>query len=564
MERGSLRTIFPLPEDVIGQVAAGEVIERPASVIKELVENALDAGASEITIELQDAGKESIIVNDNGRGIDREDFPWLIARHATSKLKTTEELFSIHTLGFRGEALASVAAVSELTIQSKTPDQVGGWQVRWQNGQQRDEGPIGMDFGTRVEAKQIFSRFPARRKFLRQSATELRHILDVIAHQAMMHPEVKWQVSNNDQVILYLAPAEKKERLAAILGTELASQLLAVEHHLPHIDLQGWIGRPPLGTSRPLHQYIFVNNRPVSNHLVKQIIRNNYQHYLDPRSYPVFCVFLTLPTEMVDIHLHPRKETVRFLNEKQIMEIFNQAIESALKLGNELDTLTRHQHLIADANTQSQAGKVLKKLVLDHKLGLEPTAEPILQIQDLYLAVSTSEGLLLIDQHAAHERILYEQYRAAFEQQQKNTTTFTLERPLLWQASVTERALLEEHQAELEELHFRFEIRKQSEVAILAVPAFLQDRNVVELLRGILSDFVELPQQRSIDTPSQLMLAYLACRSAIKGGEYLEPERRIELLTELSTYPANYTCPHGRPVQVVLNENELAKLFHRV
>ncbi len=559
-----MQTIFPLNPKVISQVAAGEVIERPASVVKELIENSLDAGATEIFLELQDAGKKLIVVSDNGQGIDREDFPWLIARHATSKLHSTDQLFSIHTFGFRGEALASIAAISELTIQSKCQGNAGGWQTLWNTGDLLEAGPIGMDQGTRIEVKNIFANVPARRKFLRQSATELRHIISVVSTQALMHPDVKWQVSNNNQGVLYFSPTSQSERIGSIVGEDIATQMLPLSEELSHIKVEGWIGRPPLGTGRPLHQYLFVNRRPVNSDFVKHTIKKMYQHYLDPRSYPVFCLFLTLPTEMVDIHLHPRKETVRFLNEQQVFEILNQSVHATLQAGNDDLIVTRHQQLIADAHTQTHAGKVLKKLVMGKQLEQGARTEPIVQIHNLYLAVATEEGLLLIDQHAAHERILYEEYREAFEQQQRQTTAYVLPKPLLWKASTLEHSLLEEHREKLEQLHFQFSLEDNNHVTIVAVPEFLRDRDSVELLRGMLGDLAELPQARIIDIPSQLMLSYLACRSAIKGGEYLTPERRAELLTQLAAYPTNYTCPHGRPVQTLLDGKELAKLFHRL
>lgn len=560
-----MQTIFPLPDDVVSQVAAGEVIERPASVIKELIENALDAGATDILVEVVEGGRECLAVIDNGQGIDRQDFPWLTARHATSKLTATPELFQLRTYGFRGEALASLAAVGELLIQSRPAAAKSGYQTRWRQGEVVQQGPVGLVSGTKVEVSGLFSQLPARRKFLKPAATEWRHIVDTVTRQALVTPHVRWVVKHNGEDCLHLPIAtHPDERLQQVLGQEKAQQMMPVELAYPHLGVTGWIGRPPLGTSRALHQYVFVNGRSVKNRLIAQVVKNAYQHYLDPRSHPVFCLFLQLPTETVDINIHPRKENVNFLNEGLVAQLVEESITQALqsRFSSQEEVTTRHQALISDAHTQTFAGQLLKEVVLGQKAQTNLAAEPILQLDTLVLAVASPAGLLLIDQHAAHERILYEQFRLAYEQQRAEGDSVKLETPLEWQPGQVELALLNEHLAVLQQLGFDLEVVGQ-QVQILAVPTLLQDRNIKELLQETLGDLAQLPAPRRVDTPTQLMLAYLACRSAIKGGEYLSPEQRRELVTALAELDTNYTCPHGRPVQVVLDHRALEKLFGR-
>lgn len=559
-----MRTIFALPDDVVAQVAAGEVIEWPASVVKELVENALDAGATDILVDVTAGGRDSIIVTDNGRGIEPEDFPWLVERHATSKLSHTEDLFQLQSYGFRGEALASLAAVSDLTIQSKPSDQLAGRLMQWRANRKIKETAVGMAAGTRVEVHHIFADLPARRKFLRPAATEWRHIIAGLSSQALVTPHVRWLIKHNGEDVLHLPPqAESDQRVAQVLGTDLTQQLLPVDWQYPHLGVTGWIGRPPLGTSRPLHQYLFVNRRWVKSRLIQQVVKNAYQHYLDPRSQPVFCLFLTLPTETVDINIHPRKETVTFLNEGLVAQLIEESIGQALgqTAVSDRSVRTRHQALIDDAHTQTYAGQLPKEVVL-HQPQHSTHPEPIIQINNLVLAVPSAEGLLLIDQHAAHERILYEQFRQAYEAERQKKAVTKLTELLTWTLNAMELALIQEHQDTLEQLGFSFNLKK-STLTVTQVPTLLRDRNIKELFQEALSDLANTPQPRSVDTPTQLMLAYLACRSAIKGGQYLSPQERQDLLTQLAQLGTNYTCPHGRPVQVVLDNRELEKFFHR-
>lgn len=555
------RPIRQLPNSVVAQVAAGEVVERPASIVKELIENSFDAGATEITIEIEKAGRDLILVADNGHGIPESEILLAIQPHATSKLETVQDLFSLSSYGFRGEALASIAAISALRLETKPPEATHGSYLETQNGEIQ-QGSLGIDSGTRVIVRKLFQRLPARQKFLKGESTEWRHILAVIQSQAMAHPEVGWKVTHNRKQVLDLPAGQNRiNRLLSLIGEGIHRQFLPLEKSVPHFGISGYVSLPQFATSLR-QQQLFINQRPVQSQLVQQAVRAAYAQLVELDANPAFFLWLELPPETVDINIHPRKETVRFLDEKTVKELVYTAIHDSLSVSAEqaASMMSQHAWLIKEGSTSSTLGKELKQTVLSPKY--EANHE-IGQLHNLFLVQETETGVQFIDQHAAHERILFEQFLQAYQDKRQQQENIELEEPLSFQTSALETQLLEEHEPELKNLGFELEPWPNNTFLIRRIPAVFQDRDIVAILREVLHDLADGKPLAGIDTATQKMLAYLACRSAIKAGQKLSLQERNELLTELRQTPRNFTCPHGRPIVHDFSLDELYSLFKR-
>ncbi len=553
--------IKTLPDHLISKIAAGEVIERPAYAVKELLENALDANADTITVEIEQAGLKRICVSDNGHGMAKDDLLESFKLHTTSKV-TGEDLIAIKSLGFRGEALSSIAAVSTLTISSKPKNETIGHQVQIKGSELLYSRAIGMPSGTTVTVENLFFNVPSRKHFLKSLPTEFRHILEIVTQNALAFSEVRFVLKHNSKVIFDLPKNQSRDqRIKALLGAETHQHFLPIAFEDGFLKLSGFIAKPQISTSSLQKQFLFVNNRRVFDKGISASSKQAYGNLLEVSSYPLVVLYLQLPSEMVDSNVHPRKEQVNFLNASQIFEAVLQAITQTLKEHN----LTYQSHsmgffskqlLQGKGSTKSLAGKALKKEVLGKD-------SEISQFHNLYLITQTSEGVVLIDQHAAHERVLYEQYLEAFKNQMAQKLSKTLDKPPELELSLTESHLLQEYLPEIEESGFKIENIGHNKFKITHAPEILSDRNLSQLLKEILEDYAENLPIKEIDQRSQRMLYYLACRSAIKAGESLSQTKRKELLKQLSECKTPYTCPHGRPTQIAISLEELEVLFKR-
>lgn len=555
------RPIRSLPNSVVAQVAAGEVVERPASIVKELIENALDAGATEILVEVEKAGREYILVADNGHGIPENELLLAIQPHTTSKLESVNDLLRLASYGFRGEALASIAAISALRLESRTASSPHGSYLETEGGEIQ-QGSLGMDQGTRVQVRKLFQRIPARSKFLKSESTEWRHIFSVIQSQAFAHPEVGWKVTHNGKEMLNLPAGQNRiNRLLSLLGERIHRQFLPVDRSVPHFGISGYVSLPQFATSQR-QQQLFVNRRPIQSAVVQQAVREAYAQLVELDANPSYFLWLELPPETVDINIHPRKETVRFLDERTIRELVSVAVKETLSVSAEQaqELMTQHAWLVKEGSTASNLGKELKQAVLSHS---KVASDEVWQLHDVFLIQPTETGVRFIDQHAAHERILFERFLQAYREKRQEGKSVQLESSVSFTVTPHARQLLEEYRAELEQLGFEFELWERNLVIIRSAPEIFADRNLPELFQEVLQDLAEGKSLDGIDTATQRLLAYLACRSAIKAGEPLSNEQKQQLLTELRQTPRNFTCPHGRPIVHDLSLEELYSLFKR-
>ncbi len=555
--------IKPLSERVIAAIAAGEIAERPSVIVKELVENALDAGATEVTLTLNNSGLDRIIITDNGRGMDGEDLALAIQRHTTSKITSVDDLEKVSTLGFRGEALASIGSVATLTIQSKTPTAQSGWQIVVDNGQVAEVEPMGMRDGTTVIVEHLFASIPARRKFLKQPATELRHILDVITALSLAHPAIGFEVINNQKNLLQLASDQTLiERVKSLMGENFSEFLLPITFQETYFEISGFLGNPQLARRTNQHQFLFVNQRFVTHPPLNRLVKNAYGSLIEPKAEPVFFMFLKLPQPLVDINVHPRKEAIKFVDENQLFGVIKTAVSETL--GTHDLTYEYGQSsgsLLRDRRASPTTSNLLKRAVTTWQLGQSPSDE-VVQIHNTYLLTQTSEGMVIVDQHAAHERILYEQFLAEFQNQQSQHQSVDI-KPITIELSLVEAHLLTEHLETLRSIGFGIDEFGGTTFKVSALPQLLADRQPQKLITELL-DEIHLGRELSeLDSLSQRTLAFLACRHAVKAGDVLSPDQRKELLIKLSQTSSNFTCPHGRPVSVTFKLADFEKIFKR-
>jgi DNA mismatch repair protein MutL len=572
--------IHSLSSSVIAAIAAGEVAERPSTIIKELIENAIDAEATEIAIYLENDRSNSqpkIIVSDNGIGMDESDLALSVQRHTTSKIQTAEDLLRVTTFGFRGEALASIGSVSTLTIQTKTAEQTAGQELRIEFGQLVHQKPAATVQGTTITIENLFAETPARLKFLKKPQTELRLILDVVTTAALSHPEIGFLLSNNKKVLMNLRQQQDlPTRVQALFGTENAVLFSPIESGQPFFQLQGLIGTPQLARQTKTHQFLFVNKRPVEHQPLAQIIKDAYGSLLAPRSHPAFILHLELPPTGVDINVHPRKETVKFLEEAHILDFVRQAIQQTLQQMN-----TTYRAASSDQKWKVQepsptyspfsrqaspiTHKDLRQTQEPWKFTTSTEQTPIFQLHNTYLILQTAEGMTIIDQHAAHERILYEQYAQALEKKSQEMTLerHELSKPVRIQLTAADYHTLRDHFSTLRQIGFELEDFGETSIRITHVPQTLRDRNLTQLLREFTDDLLQGKPIKMADTLAHRTLAYLACRNAIQAGDPLTIEQRQELIEKLQHTQNHATCPHGRPTTVTWEIADLEKLFRR-
>ena len=546
--------IVVLPKEVAGKIAAGEVVESTAGVVKELVENALDAKASEINIEIENGGIDKIRVIDNGTGMAAGDLAKCFERYATSKLPSGFDLGNIRFFGFRGEALPSIASVSKIVARSKNPAGKFGNFVEVIAGSVARTGKVGMPTGTDITVSDLFYNTPARKKFLKQPASEYRRILDVVGGFALAFPKTRITLSHNGKVVLeFWKNTSTEDRLGAVLGNYALSQLISVAGDFPYVSITGFVCRPQLATKSKSKQFVFVNNRRVAPELLSRVVKAAYGNLLSPNTHPVFVLFLRVPYNIVDVNVHPRKEEVRFANAAEISKCVEELVLYSLQK-NDLTYITQGFDLLNKSLAKSPAPK-------DSGFALEDAE--ILQVHNMYLIKPTPTGLEIYDQHAAHERVLYERFLESFEGALGKSASSALQVPVALNLSAADAQLLRENADVFNSLGFCVEDFGDNAFKVSAVPAILQDRNVVGLVVAVLDDLAADRAAASVDAKSKLAISYLACRSAIKSGDPLSLAQRQQLLFDVGCTKTKYTCPHGRPVKIEVSMKELNKLFKR-
>lgn len=595
-----------LDENTANKIAAGEVVERPASVVKELVENALDAYSRNIEVTIADGGVSFIRVADDGVGMSRPDAELAILRHATSKISTAEDLFSVHSLGFRGEALPSIAAVSRFSLITRPHDADLATYVEVAGGVITDAREAGGGVGTVVTVAELFFNTPARRKFLKAPATESGHIHDIIGKLALSHPEVAFKLVNNDRLVLATpGSGDLLAALASLYGPKVGPELLPVSHEEEGLVVSGYVAKPTLLKSSRLWQTFIVNGRVVSSRMLAKALDNAYHSLLPKSGYPLAVLTIVLPADAVDVNVHPQKSEIKFSDEGKLFKAVYRAVSAALAaaqpeqaaatttavpwLRTEQPPSSGHQqgfvhHEYTPRPSVPASQPMWRETPLpfaaarealrqeDALAGLDdaPPQEdagaqvpgmslaPLGQVDDCYIVARGDGGLYIIDQHAAHERILYERLSAA----SGRIPVQTLLVPVFLDLDPREALLVGEHLTVFHDLGFTLEQVGPATFRITEMPADVPPGEA----RDFLHDILVLLDGRTSPTAAELRHACLqtaACRAAVKAGDSLSMRQIQALLQELAATSLPYTCPHGRPAIVRFGPDDLAKLFKR-
>ena len=590
--------IKALSEDLRNKISAGEVVERPSSVVKELIENSLDAGSSEISIVIEKGGHHTIQVRDNGSGISPDDLPSSIRRFHTSKIETVDDLFSINTLGFRGEALSSIASISEMSILSSNGNGEGA-ELPILNGAPGEVQPAADIGGTEITIRNLFYNTPARKKFLKTPRTELRKIVDVVRCYGLAFPDVEFRLVADDRDIFHVHAEPLEERIDNLLDPTYSRNLLPLNITKGDIALSGFVGNLNLVRSRPGEQYLFLNRRFIKDRLMNRAVYNAYESLIKRGEYPFFVINLLLPGDQVDVNVHPMKTEVRFKDEWRLFHILKSEVADALS--SVLDTIpgfdTSYQNgeinkgndnfnpystapretIPTDPNQNTlefnsfdnlSPSKVDILRARDYvtKLAEKPVKnqqsiamENIWQIHKKYIVSEVNSGLVIIDQHVAHERILYEDALKAFESTSMASQTLLF--PETLEFSPDDFDALFDVLPYLEKIGFKIKKQDNLSIKIDAIPSEMAIGNEREVIREILDNF--LKERKKYSSFQEGIAAMFACKAAIKAGDSLMREEMQELVNRLFSTKHPYYCPHGRPIIVQMSLDELDGRFER-
>jgi len=570
--------IHILPDHIASQIAAGEVIERPASVVKELIENSIDAGASHISVVIEGAGQRLIEVADDGAGIPEEELPLALARHATSKLEKAEDLFNIQTLGFRGEALASIGSVSRLTLTSYTGQSEVGARIRIEGGRADKLSPIGVPKGSVVRVEDLFFNVPARLKFLKSDSTERRHITALVTRYAMAYPQVRWEFKQDAKIILQTSGnGDRREILASLYGANEARQMLGLDFLERDIQIRGFISPISMSRSNRREITIFVNGRWVQDASVTAAIIKAYHTMLMVGRYPIAVLFIKISPELVDVNVHPAKAEIRFRDANCIFSEVQRAVRRALLAYSPVPTLkpailwgsqdTKPDPawaMSAEINTNNLPGTSKQAMPIHIQSELPGEHLPLLrligQVALTYLIAEGPDGLYLIDQHAAHERVLFEQLMAQY--QASSIPSQALLEPAVVQLSPEKAAILEEQLPYLSELGFQVESFGPNAFVVRAIPEIILGGDPQNALMSLVEDFEE--DETPLQSAAEARIAARICkRMAVKGGQSLSDEEQKALLIDLESCQTPRTCPHGRPTMIHLSADLLERQFGR-
>jgi DNA mismatch repair protein MutL len=551
MDEKPLGKIRILPAEVAERIAAGEVVERPASVVKELVENALDAGATAIHVEVQAGGVGLVRVSDNGCGLSRADAPLALARFSTSKIRTAADLEAIGTLGFRGEALAAIAAVARVTILTRTAGELEGTRVTAASGQVMVE-PAASPAGCSVAVGDLFYNTPARRKFLKSPLHETELCQETVVRYALAYPGVAFKLTVDGRERLVAPPSVPLERAALALGREAAGEMLPLAWAAGDLKVQGLISSPALGRSRRDRQYVFLNGRPIRSGLLAVMLERPYAGRLPPGRYPLAVIQIEIDPALVDVNVHPRKAEVRFAQERAVYQALSQAVGAALAPFPVQETAMLGVPGWPFPETPSAPA-----MVGEASIGYEAGGhvEALGQVRNTYLVARALGGLLIVDQHAAHEAVLTERLLAG-------GSRVALVPPVRLDLTPREAERLAAHLATLADLGLEIEPFGGDSFVVRALPEPLADSPVPALLNELLE---ELAAGRGLDPDAlrEKLAAKAACRAAVKAGDFLSPEQQQALLDNLLAAWSPSVCPHGRPALFVLSVEEMERRFLR-
>ena len=570
-------SIRVLPPEVASQIAAGEVVERPASVVKELVENALDAGARQISIMTKDAGRGMIEVSDDGIGIPAKDLPLTVSRHATSKLSTADDLFHIQTLGFRGEALASIGSVSHLTLTSRHIDADLGAKLVVEGGHLVSVEPQGSPAGTVAKVANLFYNVPARLKFLKKDTTERRHIEEFVTRYAIAYPDVRFKLQQEDRISVQTnGNGDRREALASLYSLDLARQMLEILAEYEQLKITGFTSSLSFTRSNRREITLFVNGRWVHDVGLVTAVVQAYHTYLMVGRYPQSFLSIELPPELVDVNVHPAKAEIRFREKDKVFSGVQRAVRRALLAHTPVPGVSVDSDILINGNPELkpfqgswsrldyEVDSTGSQLAWDTQTSKSSeTTVPLLrlvgQVAATYLVAEGPDGLYLVDQHAAHERVLYEQYLSL---RKDSIASQSLLEPVTVDLSPASASLLNDQLDILEGLGFQVEVFGAQTFLVRAVPSLLAGIDPGAALRVVVEDFEE--DETPLGTEHEAKLIARICkRAAIKAGQVLSVEEQRELLVGLEACRSPRTCPHGRPTMIHLSVDLLERQFGR-
>lgn len=595
-----MQMINILDDQTINKIAAGEVVERPVSVVKELTENAIDAGSTSVSIEIKGGGIDSIRVTDNGTGINREDIPLAFLRHATSKIHSAEDLAGISSLGFRGEALSSVASVSKVEVMTKTKDSILGYRYRISGGRELSFDEAGVPEGTTIIVKDLFYNTPARRKFLKSSATEGNYITELVEKLILSHPDISFKFTSDGRVRLASdGSGDIKACIYSVFGRQSVTAMTDIEYVSENCSITGFVGKPETARQNRNHELFFVNGRCVKSKILSQAVEEAYKPYLMLHKFPFVILYYDIPTELLDVNVHPAKTEIRFMEERLV---------SSVTITSVTEGITKKE-LISDALRQESEERVVPDMPepFEHNLikpsdkspapARIPTRESeisysrpvsypegkpeqetlfkegflsednhskhriIGQVFDTYWIIEYEDKMYIIDQHAAHEKVLYERFSKQIVQ--NSVISQMISPPFIVTLSPSEEEVVRQYISEFAEIGFTIEHFGQKEYALSSVPVELFGMSPHDYFLSVLDDIAE---NRPNKQPAQIKdrIATMACKAAVKGNMRMSYTEADALISQLFTLDNPYNCPHGRPTVISFSQSDLEKLFKRI
>ena len=599
-----------LSEELANQIAAGEVVERPASVVKELLENSIDAGATLIRIDIEGGGKKKIRIMDNGIGMLPEECRIAFSRHATSKISDFSDLETIHSLGFRGEALPSIASVAKVRCTSARSENQGGKLIVVEGGELIEEKDFACPQGTTIEVAQLFYVIPARSKFLKGDSTEFSHITQVVTQQALAYPSIQFQLTHNGREVIQTLPSDQIHyRIAELFGTELANSLVQVKSSSGVYRLEGYVSNPVFTRSNRSAQYCFINGRFVRDKVVLHATQHGYSHLLPKGQHPALFLYLTMDPKLLDVNVHPSKAEVRFAFQQDVHQFISRSIRDALEknLQSPVEDLQpgyedipittnyekpfyREDSLWVNKSEevapfqQGNLSGAIRSMTSSHgfhsKISSSPQQvmgfdkapipvsnliysefEPLGQLNNSFIIMQGEKGLLVIDQHVAHERILYERFRESAKE--KKIEVQNLLFPLTVEFSPAETELLIFHLDRLQQLGLELETFGKNEFLLRSVPAILKNIDNEKLLRDTIELLPKDGDENILHEKYEDVLIMMSCRNAIKVNHPLNLDQIRKLISDLEQTSMPFTCPHGRPISLLFGMDDILKKFLR-
>jgi DNA mismatch repair protein MutL len=580
--------IVVLDQNMVNMIAAGEVIERPASVVKELVENSIDAGATKITVAVEDGGRKLISVTDNGSGMDAEDLVSAFEPHATSKIKTSDDLRAISTLGFRGEALASIASIAQIKATTRTKDQLAGNCLEIDCGDKAGLAPCSADIGTTIQVRDIFYKLPARRKFLKSANTEMSHIVEQFIRIALANTDIELSLMHNGKEQYHLLREQGlRARIAELFSEEVADNLLETQSDEKGLYIAALLGKPAIATTSNRLQYIFINGRFIRDKFISHAIKEAYRGAIDPSRFPAAFIFIKMPYDDYDVNVHPTKIEVRFFNANLVHSQILGCLREKL-LATDLDTLAsvpqpsapfiRRDNKVAEAMEEffrhhrpsgqrqldfipDNRPSVIRQASEYRESSIENRASKFLQIHDCFIIAENEDGFAIIDQHALHERIMYEQLKRRVHNSHLESQKLLV--PESFQLTKEQSDTLENNSQLFEKLGIELVPFGPKTIAIQAFPVLLSKAEPADFLRDAIDLLTEKASTLDPDSLFDEVLHMAACKAAIKAGQKLTDSEIEQLIADKQTIEQSSHCPHGRPTVIKFTVAELEKQFKR-